>query len=213
MPTLYFDLASPYAYLAVARACDVLGCEPVLEPILLGALFPRRGHGSWAHTGERDRNVAEIERRVRRYGLPPLVWPREWPVNSLAAMRAATWAKQHGSAAPFARAAYGRHFAHGADIADVAVLEQVADSVGLPGASCARPSRAPTSSWSCERRRRRRGSAASSESPRSPSAMRSSSATTASRTPPGRCGARSERRRARPTRPGAGRCPLRRRPP
>ena len=133
MPTLYFDLASPYAYLAVARACDVLGCAPVLEPILLGALFQRRGHGSWAHTGDREHNVAEIERRARRYGLPPLVWPREWPANSLAAMRAATWAKQHGSAAPFAHAAYGRHFGHGADIADVAVLEQVADSVGLPG--------------------------------------------------------------------------------
>jgi 2-hydroxychromene-2-carboxylate isomerase len=133
MITLYFDLASSYAYLAVARARDVLGVEPELEPILLGAIFQRRGHGSWAHTGERDRNVAEIEGRARRYGLPPLVWPREWPANSLAAMRAATWAKQHGAAAPFAHAAYRRHFAQGADIADVAVLEQVADSVGLPG--------------------------------------------------------------------------------
>ena len=134
MVSLYFDLASPYAYLAVARARDVLGTEPKLEPILLGAIFQWRGHGSWAHTGERDHNVAEIEQRARRYGLPPLVWPRQWPANSLAAMRAAVWAKDEGAGARFAHAAYRRQFAHGADIADVAVLEQLADDVGLPGA-------------------------------------------------------------------------------
>jgi 2-hydroxychromene-2-carboxylate isomerase len=131
MPTLYFDLASPYAYLAVTRSRDVLGAEPALQPVLLGAIFQRRGHGSWAHTAERERNAAEIERRARRYGLP-LVWPDEWPANSLAAMRAATWAMQHGAAAAFAHAAYRRHFGQGADIADVVVLEGVADSVGLP---------------------------------------------------------------------------------
>jgi 2-hydroxychromene-2-carboxylate isomerase len=132
-PTLYFDLASPYAYLAVARARDVFGVEPELEPILLGAIFGMRGHGSWALTPERDRNVAEIERRAARYGLPPLVWPRAWPANSLAAMRAATWAKQRGAIAAFARAAFARHFAHGEDIGDVAVLEAAAASAGLPG--------------------------------------------------------------------------------
>jgi 2-hydroxychromene-2-carboxylate isomerase len=80
-PNLYFDLASPYAYLAVARARDVFGVEPELEPILPGAIFGMRGHASWALTPERDRNVAEIERRAARYGLPPLAWPRDWPAG------------------------------------------------------------------------------------------------------------------------------------
>jgi 2-hydroxychromene-2-carboxylate isomerase len=132
-PVLYFDLASPYAYLAVARAADVLGTEPELEPILLGAIFRLRGRESWGNTPERERNVAEIEARARRYGLPPLAWPERWPANSLVAMRAAVWAKEQGATKPFADAVYRLHFAQGADIADLAVLAQAADEAGLPG--------------------------------------------------------------------------------
>ena len=80
---LYYDLASPYAYLAVARAADVLGTEPELRPVLVGAIFGYRGRGSWALTDERAAGEAEIERRAARYGLPPVVWPEGWPVNSL----------------------------------------------------------------------------------------------------------------------------------
>ena len=40
MPSvLYYDLASPYAYLAVMRAADVLGDAPRLQPVLVGAIF------------------------------------------------------------------------------------------------------------------------------------------------------------------------------
>jgi len=101
---LYYDLASPYAYLAVARAPDVLGSEPELQPILLGAIFGYRGRGSWAHTPERAAGEAEIERRAAAYGLPPVVWPDGWPLNSLAAMRAATHAKRERLQREFARA-------------------------------------------------------------------------------------------------------------
>src|SRR5690349_25053450 len=73
-PTLYFDLGSPYAYLAGERACRVLGIEPRFEPILVGGIFIERGHGSWAHTDERAQRLAEIEARGERYGLPPLSW-------------------------------------------------------------------------------------------------------------------------------------------
>jgi hypothetical protein len=72
-PVLYFDLASPYAYLAVERAASVLGAEPALQPVLVGAIFGYRGWGSWAGTPERERNMAEIEQRARAYGLP-LTW-------------------------------------------------------------------------------------------------------------------------------------------
>jgi 2-hydroxychromene-2-carboxylate isomerase len=130
---LYYDLASPYAYLAVTRAADVLSAEPELEPVLLGAIFGYRGHGSWAHTPERSAGEAEIERRAAAYGLPPLAWPPGWPLNSLAAMRAATHAKRQGLQAEFARAVYEREFARGEDISGVDALEEIAASVGLRG--------------------------------------------------------------------------------
>src|SRR6478609_7534661 len=62
---LYYDLGSPYSYLAVARCERVLG--PVtLQPVLVGAIFGHRGWGSWGVTDERDSHVAEVERRAAR---------------------------------------------------------------------------------------------------------------------------------------------------
>lgn len=129
--TLYFDLGSPYAYLAVERAESVLGRPPELEPVLLGAIFKRRGHGSWAETRERDGKVAEIEGRALRYGLSRIVWPRTWPTDGLAAMRAATWAKRQGRVREFARAVFRAQFARGEDIADLVVLAACAVRAGL----------------------------------------------------------------------------------
>jgi 2-hydroxychromene-2-carboxylate isomerase len=130
---LYYDLASPYAYLAVARAAGVLGEEPRLQPVLVGAIFSWRGRGSWAHTPERAAGEAEIERRAQRYGLPPLVWPEGWPLNSLTAMRAALWADRQGRGAAFARAVFEREFAHGEDVSGVDALEAIGRSAGVEG--------------------------------------------------------------------------------
>src|SRR6185312_15934820 len=62
-PLLFYDLGSPYAYLAVARAERVLGTPPELRPVLLGAIFAVRGHGSWSATPRREAGMAEGERR------------------------------------------------------------------------------------------------------------------------------------------------------
>jgi 2-hydroxychromene-2-carboxylate isomerase len=132
--TLYYDLASPYAYLAFARAADVLGAPPALRPILAGAVFAHRGHGSWAHTETRAENVAEIERRAKAYGLPPVTWPPGWPPNSMRAMRAVVWAeREHAAGAAFSRAGFHAAFAEGQDLGDPATLRAVADDLGLEG--------------------------------------------------------------------------------
>jgi len=136
-PLLFYDLGSPYAYLAVARAERVLGTPPELRPVLLGAIFAVRGHGSWSATPRREAGMAEVERRAAAYGLPPLRWPADWPPNTLAAMRAAVWAEREGRGAPFARAAFRRAFAEGADLADAGVLADIAGTVGLDGAALA----------------------------------------------------------------------------
>ncbi len=58
----YFDLGSPYAYLAAERIATVFeaaGAEqPEWQPILLGALFRRFGRRSWADGPERERACA-----------------------------------------------------------------------------------------------------------------------------------------------------------
>ncbi len=130
-PSLFYDLGSPYAYLAVERAADVLGLEPRLEPVLVGGIFVLRGHGSWSQTPEREERIAEIEVRADRYGLPPLRWPPGWPNNTLKAMRVATWASRLGAGQHFARAAFQRAFAGGGDLSQVDLLIDIASEVGL----------------------------------------------------------------------------------
>ena len=134
MPTLFYDLGSPYAYLAVERAAAVLGVAPRLHPLVLGPIFTLRGHGTWGRTDAREANQREVEERAVRYGLPPVRWPADWPANTLRPMRSVLWAqREHGRGEAFARAAFRAGFAEGADLLDLAVLARIAESVGVPG--------------------------------------------------------------------------------
>jgi 2-hydroxychromene-2-carboxylate isomerase len=137
-PVLYFDLGSPYAYLALERARTVLGTPPDLQPILLGAIFAKRGFGSWAQTSARDARTSEVESRASRYSLPPLCWPSVWPANGLRAMRSATWAEQQNAGDAFARAAFRKEFVEGRDIAELALLLECAEEAGLDADETAR---------------------------------------------------------------------------
>jgi 2-hydroxychromene-2-carboxylate isomerase len=128
-PVFYFDLGSPYSYLAAERVNSVLPEVPVWQPVLLGAIFQARGYGSWSQTGEREPGMAEVERRAREYDLPAIRWPDPWPGNTLTAMRAATFAQQSGRAVAFALAAFRQAFAGGRDLTDV-------DNVLLAAAAC-----------------------------------------------------------------------------
>jgi 2-hydroxychromene-2-carboxylate isomerase len=140
--TLYYDLGSPYSYLAVARCERVLG--PVrLQPVLVGAIFAHRGWGSWGVTDERDRHVAEVERRAAAYGLPAVRWPAGWPNNTLNAMRMAVWADTLGAGEAFAHAGFAAAFEQGSDLSKRDTLLSVADAVGLDRDDAARAIAAP----------------------------------------------------------------------
>jgi 2-hydroxychromene-2-carboxylate isomerase len=128
-PTFYYDLGSPYAYLAAERMQRVLPDVPVWQPILLGGIWKETGGRSWATTDRRGEGMAEIERRAAEYGLMPVRWPAGWPNNTLTAMRAATFAQQTGRAVAFSLAAFRQAFAAGRDLSDV-------DNVLIAAAAC-----------------------------------------------------------------------------
>lgn len=129
----YFDLGSPYAYLSAERISGLFteaGLEqPEWKPVLLGGLFKRFERESWGTGPGRDEGIAEVERRAAEYGLAPLVWPEPWPGNMLAAMRAATFAKQTGRSVSFALAAFRQQFAAGRDLSEL-------DNVLIAAAAC-----------------------------------------------------------------------------
>jgi 2-hydroxychromene-2-carboxylate isomerase len=119
-PLFFYDLGSPYAYLAAERLnalfAETSGEPPEWRPILLGGLFKRFGRDSWARGEGREQGMREVERRAAAYGLPPVSWPEPFPPNTLLAMRAATYAKEIARAASFSLAAFRQAFAAGRDL-------------------------------------------------------------------------------------------------
>jgi 2-hydroxychromene-2-carboxylate isomerase len=132
-PIFYYDLMSPYAYLAAERVDRVLPEPPRWQPVLLGGLFKLTGRSSWAlgDHERRGRGIAEIERRANDYGMPPLRWPNPWPSSSLHAMRAAIHARRAGREREFAAAAFAFAFAEGHDLAELRHVLAAAERAGL----------------------------------------------------------------------------------
>ena len=128
-PTFYYDLGSPYAWLAAERVNALFPVVPVWQPILLGGLFKRCGRDSWANGPGREEGMREVEARAAAYGLPQVRWPDPWPGNMLVAMRAAVFAKETGRAVAFSLAAFRQAFAGGRDLGEV-------DHVLVAAAAC-----------------------------------------------------------------------------
>jgi 2-hydroxychromene-2-carboxylate isomerase len=128
-PAFYYDLGSPYSWLAAERVNSVLSEVPVWRPILLGGLFKALDRQSWATTDARHDGMREVERRAAEYGLPAVRWPDPWPHNTLLAMRAATFATSIGKGVSFALAAFRQAFAGGRDLS-------VPDNVLIAAAAC-----------------------------------------------------------------------------
>lgn len=131
--TFYFDLGSPYAYLSAERL-DVMIREAVhWQPVLLGGLFRLTGRSSWALGDYRRRQVgmAEIERRTRSYGLPPMRWPDPWPRDYLLAMRACTFAFETGRGRIFTMQAFRDAFGRGIDLSIPARVYEAARQAGV----------------------------------------------------------------------------------
>ena len=128
----YFDLQSPFAYLAAERALHVLapGGVPVeWQPVLAAELPGARDLGAARCANELDAVREDVERRARELGLQPLRWPEPFPFDSALAMSVATYAKSIGRTVPFAQAAFRQAFAGGRSLA-------VSDNVLIAAAAC-----------------------------------------------------------------------------
>lgn len=128
-PVFYYDLASPWAWLAAERVNSLFDPPPVWQPIWFFPIYQRLGKHSWSLGPGREAGLREVERRAGAYGLLPPRWPDPFPTDTLAAMRAATFAKGSGRAVAFSLAAFRQAFNAGRDLADV-------DNVLLAAAAC-----------------------------------------------------------------------------
>jgi 2-hydroxychromene-2-carboxylate isomerase len=127
----YYDLNSPYAWLAAERVNSVLPVVPEWKPIAFAFLLRHQGRDPWSFGPEKEDGMAVIERRAAERGLPEVRWPAGWPKESysLQAMRAATFAKDVGKAVAFSLAAFRQQFNGGRPLSDF-------DNVLIAGAAC-----------------------------------------------------------------------------
>lgn len=120
--TFYFDLSSPFTYLAAERVDRLFGSlvwRPVLEEALQGV----------------SPSPALAEERAQTLGLP-LVWPDLGPASVRPAMRVASLAAEQGRAAPFVLAATRLAFCGGFELDHPEVLAEAAAAANLGLEEC-----------------------------------------------------------------------------
>src|SRR3954470_18853049 len=108
----YFDLSSPWAWLAAERVLQVVEqpCEWIPVSMPFEPAF---------RCAEEEASLREdIERAAVAQGLPAPRWPSEFPFDSSFAQRAATFAKGGGKTVGFALAAFRQAFNGGRSLAD-----------------------------------------------------------------------------------------------
>jgi 2-hydroxychromene-2-carboxylate isomerase len=123
--TFFFDLVSPWTYLAAERAERLFAGErwrPVTGDVIAG------GRNAPDPRDEAERAAAE--RRAAALRLP-LVWPEGWPITGRGAMRVASLAAERGRAAPFVLAASRLAFCGGYELDDPEVIAEAAAAAGL----------------------------------------------------------------------------------
>src|ERR1700752_1559455 len=97
-PTFYYDLGSPYSYLAAFRLDRVLPVAPSWQPVWIGPILAA-AEREWRRPEDEVRQRhAEVEARAADYGMPPWRWPEKYlagrelgmetePINTLGVMR------------------------------------------------------------------------------------------------------------------------------
>jgi 2-hydroxychromene-2-carboxylate isomerase len=127
--TFYFDLVSPFTYLAAERVERLLGAVRWVP--VLGAAMRPAGASDPSPQQVRD----EAERRAAALRMP-LVWPDRFPPQTRAAMRAAVYACEAGRGDAFALAASRLAYCGGFDLEDPEVLAEAAAAAGVSLSRC-----------------------------------------------------------------------------
>jgi 2-hydroxychromene-2-carboxylate isomerase len=134
--TFYYDVSSPYAYLAAQRVDETLPVEAHWQPIAFGALIGAIGKVPWSMRDDtRAAGQAEIAERARERGLPAVRWPPGWPAESYSVLplRALLHAFDHGRGKELSLALYRRAFVDGVALDDPDVIVAAAEACALDG--------------------------------------------------------------------------------
>lgn len=129
-PVFYYELQSPYSWLAAERINQVLPKPPVWKPVSYGHIVAHTGVLPWSFNEDRSEDFNEIAKRAKERGLLEPRYPDDWPkFSTIKALRAATFAMEIGKGVAFSLAAFRQQFNASRRLDDV-------DTILLAGAAC-----------------------------------------------------------------------------
>ena len=132
----YFDFSPPYSYLA-SEKIDALaakyGRKVKWRPMLLGIAFQRAGTRPLVDIPLKGEYCIRDFSRSARYMDVPFGYPTRFPLATLHAARAYYWlhGKDCAKAREFAHAVFRAFFVDDRDIADLAVVQDIAAGLGI----------------------------------------------------------------------------------
>ena len=132
-PVFYYDLSSPYAYLAAARVDELLPVSPEWRPIAFGVIIRQTGKVPWSLGPDRNADFDEIARRAAARGMPPVRYPDGWPVRtySIIALRAVLFVSDQLERRALSRELFRTAFVDGRHMADLDTVVRAAADAGL----------------------------------------------------------------------------------
>lgn len=134
----FYDVGSPWTYLAFSRIETLAaehGARLTLRPILVGGVFNAVNEDVYRMRASPNARKAryhakDLQDWARLYGLT-IRWPSVFPLNSVKAMRGALAAEERERQAAWSRACFEAYWGRDEDLAQDAVLEQIARRVAL----------------------------------------------------------------------------------
>ncbi len=140
----WFDFSSPYGYIAAQLIDDVAarhGRSVDWHPILLGPIFKSVGTAPLTLLPIKGEYSKHDFARMARYHKVAFRLPEKFPVGTQVAARAFYLIADGdaGKARDFARRVYRAYFADGHDVADPAVVMELAAAAGADTAALAEP--------------------------------------------------------------------------
>jgi 2-hydroxychromene-2-carboxylate isomerase len=130
----YFDLSSPYSYLAATQIDAVAaraGGVVRWRPMVLGAVFKTAGNDMPARVPAKAvYMLKDLERWAEEYGVP-FRFTSRFPLNAMKAMRCIVAAEEKSLEGALSLALFRAVWVDDRDVTDPAVLREVLAGVGL----------------------------------------------------------------------------------
>jgi len=145
---VYFDYASPFAYLGLARAERLLGDHATYRPMLLGAVFRAVGQVNVPlatfSEAKRRHALADVSRQAAELDLP-FRFPSRFPMRTTLPLRVtlASGCLASAEGRALAHAFFRAYWAEDRDISDPGEVAAICDGHGFDGAALVEAAGAP----------------------------------------------------------------------